>query len=83
MRFLSNNIYFNLKPSLIKTDIFSKLKDFKLSCLYYDRKFSNEYSKNFKSCYLNNFVCVTNNSKIKKSDKDDMTIVTGFINIPH
>lgn len=76
--------YFNLKPSLIKTEIFKKLNNIELSCLYFDRNFSNKYSEYFKSCYLSNFVCSKINiSDQKKGNKDDMTIVTGFINIPN
>jgi len=75
--------YFNLKPCIIKTDIFKTLKDIPLNFLYFDQKFSKEYSKYFKSCYLTNFVCIKNNNKVEKSDENDMTIVTGFINIPN
>ena len=77
-----NRPYFNLKPSIIKTNIFKILKNIPLNCLYFDRKFSQEYSKYFKSCYLTDFVCINKNKEIEESDPNDMTIVTGFINIP-
>jgi len=77
-----NRPYFNLKPCIIKTDIFKMLKDIPLNYLYFDRKFSNAYSKHFKSCYLTDSVCIKNNKEIEAADENDMTIVTGFINIP-
>lgn len=83
-----NNDYINwpnfiLLPSIIKTEIFDKLKTFNLSLNYYDRKFAKEYTKYFKSCSLENSVCEKINTNKLKGDPDNMTIVTGFINIPH
>ena len=77
-----NRPYFNLKPCIIKTNIFKKLKNIPLNYLYFDRKFSQEYSKYFKSCYLTNVVCEKNIKERKEAQENDMTIVTGFINIP-
>tara|TARA_B100001063_G_scaffold138607_1_gene129482 strand:- start:11210 stop:12580 length:1371 start_codon:yes stop_codon:yes gene_type:complete len=75
--------YFKLQPSIIKTDVFKKIKDTKLSLIYPDRKFAYEYAKSFKSCHLVNPISLKVNLQEKKGTPDDMTIVTGFINIPH
>jgi hypothetical protein len=74
--------FFNLKPSLIKSNVFSELQINELSILYPDRKFSLNYSKKFKSCYHKNSVSILKSTIQKKGDPEDMTIVTGFINIP-
>tara|TARA_B110001452_G_scaffold267160_1_gene276007 strand:+ start:761 stop:2128 length:1368 start_codon:yes stop_codon:yes gene_type:complete len=75
--------YFKLQPSLINTNIFKKLFNINLSLLYPDRKFALEYAKSFKSCYLKTHVCIKINKTIKGGISEDMTLVTGFINIPH
>jgi hypothetical protein len=75
--------HFKLLPSIIKSEIFKKLKKFDLSLNYYDRNFAKEYIKYFKSCSLENYVCEESLILKKKGDPNDMTIITGFINIPH
>lgn len=77
----SNWPYFDLKPSIIKSNIFNTLQNIDLHTLYPDRKFSLEYSKKFKSCYLKSPILNENTDFFKKGDPSDMTIVTGFINI--
>ena len=77
-----NRYYFDLKPSIINTSIFNTLKNQPLTTLYYDRTFSKLYSDYFKSCYFKN-ICSKNSKHIEPGDPNDMTIVTGFINIPN
>lgn len=75
--------HFKLLPSIIKSEIFEKLKNIDLSLNYYDRNFAIEYIKYFKSCGLTNSICYKNEIKETRGNPDNMTIVTGFINIPH
>lgn len=75
--------HFKLLPSIIKSEVFEKLNNFNLSLNYYDRNFANEYIKYFKSCSLTNSICFKKYNKENRGNPDNMTIVTGFINIPH
>lgn len=74
---------FKLLPSIIKNEVFIKLKKQKLSMNYFDRKFAEEYTKYYKSCSLSNVICSKLINKEIKGDPNNMTIVTGFINIQH
>jgi len=74
---------FKLLPSIIKSEVFNKLKDINLSLNYEDRDFAIEYTNYYKSCSLTNSICNKIINIKEKGDPSEMTIVTGFINIPH
>lgn len=75
--------HFKLLPSIIKSEIFEKLNNFNLEMSYFDRTFSLEYVKYFTSAYLDNEICEIKENNFNKSDPNNMTLVTGFINIPN
>lgn len=83
-KIFKNICNFSLKPSVIKSSFVVKMnEDVCLkNCNHFEYKYSLELEKqNFKSCYLNKESIKKQTEITKKKDPDDMTIVTGFLDL--